>query len=88
MITMTSILCLGASAMAGPGPRPMYIMINGTMMQITAISGDVTMPNGCKVCTDGTVMTPKGHVFKLKNGEMLSSTGVKMSPSANHAHGG
>ena len=86
MITMTSILCLGASAMAGPGPR--YIMINGTMMEITAITGDVTLPNGCKVCPDGTVTTPKGHVFKLKEGEMLSSKGVKMSPAANHAHGG
>ncbi len=86
IITAASILCLGASAFAGPGPR--YIMINGVMMQITAISSDVTLDNGCKVCMDGTVTTPKGHTFKLKNGEMLSSTGVRMSPAANHAHGG
>jgi hypothetical protein len=86
MIIVTSILCLGASAMAGPGPR--YIMINGAMMEITAITSDVTLDNGCKICTNGTVTTPKGHVFKLRDGEMLSATGVKMSPSANHAHGG
>jgi hypothetical protein len=86
IIVATSILCLGASAMAGPGPR--YIMINGTMMEITAITSDVTLDNGCKICKDGTVMSPKGHVFKLQEGEMLTATGKKMSPSANHAHGG
>jgi hypothetical protein len=86
IITVASILCLGASAMAGPGPK--YIMINGAMMEITAITSDVTLDNGCKVCMNGTVTTPKGHTFKLKNGEMLSSTGVRMSPAANHAHGG
>ena len=86
IITVTSILCLGASAMAGPGPR--YIMIDGAMMEITALTGDVTLKNGCKVCTNGTVTTPDGHVTKLHNGDMLTSSGVKMSPSANHAHGG
>jgi hypothetical protein len=86
MITAASILCLGASAIAGPGPR--FIMINGTMMQVIPMTSDVTLKNGCKICTDGTVMTPKGHVFKLQEGEMLSSSGEKMSPTALHAHGG
>lgn len=88
MIVAISLLCLGASAFAGPGPRPMYIMINGEMMQVTAFTGDVTLDNGCKICMDGTVVTPKGHKFKLREGEMLSSTGVKMSPTALHGHGG
>jgi hypothetical protein len=63
-------------------------MINGAMMEITALTSDVTLNNGCKVCMDGTVVSPKGHVMKLREGEMLSSTGTKMSPAANHAHGG
>jgi hypothetical protein len=63
-------------------------MINGTMMQITALSGDVTLDNGCKVCTTGKIITPKGHIIKLHDGDMVSSTGEKMSPSALHGHGG
>jgi len=86
MITVTSILCLGASALAGPGPR--YIMIDGTMMEITALTSDVTLKNGCKVCTNGAVISPSGHVMKLHDGDMVSAKGEKMSPSANHAHGG
>jgi uncharacterized protein DUF6799 len=86
IITVTSILCLGASAFAGPGVK--YIMINGTMMEVTAITSDVTLSNGCKVCTKGAIISPKGHVTKLHDGDMVSATGVKMSPSALHAHGG
>ncbi len=86
LLTVTSIVCLGASAFAGPGPR--YIMINGTMMQITALTSDVTLDNGCKVCTNGAVISPKGHVTRLHDGDMVTATGVKMSPTALHAHGG
>jgi hypothetical protein len=88
LITAASIVCLGASAIAGPATRPMYIMISGAMYQVTAFTGDVTLDNGCKICMDGTVVTPTGHKFKLREGEMLSSKGVKMSPTALHAHGG
>ena len=56
LITAASVLCLGASAMAGPGPRPMYMMINGAMYQVTAFTGDVTLDNGCKICTNGTIV--------------------------------
>ena len=88
LITATSILCLGASAMAGPGPRPMYMMINGAMYQVTAFTGDVTLDNGCKICTNATIVSPKGKVTKLHDGDMVSATGVKMSPTALHGHGG
>ena len=88
LITATSILCLGASAMAGPGPRPMYMMINGAMYQVTAFTGDVPLDNGCKICTNGTIVSPKGKVTKLHDGDMVSATGVKMSPTALHGHGG
>lgn len=86
LITVASILCLGASAIAGPPPK--YIMINGEMMEITALTSDVTLDNGCKVCMNGAIISPKGHVTKLKDGDMVTAKGVKMSPSANHAHGG
>ena len=86
IITSVSILCLGASAMAGPGPR--YMMINGAMMIVTPMTSDVTLKNGCKICMDGTVMTPKGEVMKLQEGDMLTAKGAKMSPTALHGHGG
>jgi hypothetical protein len=86
LITAASILCLGASAFAGPGPR--FIMIDGQMMEVTPLASDVTLANGCLVCMTGTVTPKHGHPFKLHNGEMLSATGVKMSPSALHGHGG
>src|SRR5271170_5255583 len=57
MIAAASILCLGATAFAGPAPKPMYIMISGAMYEITAFTGDVALGNGCKVCMDGTVIT-------------------------------
>ena len=86
VITASSVLCLAASAMAGPGPR--YIMINGVMMEVTALTSDVTLKNGCKVCMNGALVSPSGHVTKLRDGDMVSSTGVKMSPTALHGHGG
>ncbi len=86
LLTGISILCLGSAAIAGPAPK--YIMINGAMMEITAISGDVTLDNGCKVCMNGTIVSPKGKVTKLHDGDMVSATGVKMSPTALHGHGG
>jgi hypothetical protein len=66
----------------------MFIMINGAMYQITAFTGDVTLDSGCKVCMDGTLISPKGRVTKLHDGDIVSSAGVKMSPTALHAHGG
>ncbi len=66
----------------------MYIMINGAMYQVTAITGDVTLDNGCKLCTSGTIVSPQGKVTKLHDGDMVSATGVKMSPTALHGHGG
>ncbi len=87
-ITAASILCLGASAIAGPAPKPMYAMINGGMYEITAFTGDVTLESGCKICMDGKLISPKGKVTKLHDGDVVSATGVKMSPTALHSHGG
>jgi hypothetical protein len=66
----------------------MYIMINGGMYEITAFTGDVTLDTGCKICKNGTIVSPSGKVTKLHNGDMVSATGVKMSPTALHGHGG
>lgn len=88
LITAASILCVSASAVAGPAPKPMFIMIHGAMYEITAISGDVTLDNGCKVCMDGTIVSRKGKITKLHDGDMVSAAGIKMSPTALHGHGG
>jgi hypothetical protein len=81
-----SFLCLSASVMAGPGP--MFIMIDGKMMMVTPLTKDMTLKNGCKVCTNGIVTSPTGKTIKLSAGEMLSSKGVKMQPLSKLAHGG
>ena len=85
-LTALSVLCLGASVMAGPGP--MYMMIDGKMMMVTPLTKDTTLKNGCKVCMNGAVISPKGKTMMLKDGEMVSSEGVKMQPLAKHTHGG
>jgi hypothetical protein len=85
-LTAFSVLCLGASVMAGPGP--MFIMIDGKMMMVTPLTKDMTLKNGCKVCVNGAVTTPKGKTTMIKNGEMVSSEGVKMQPLSKLAHGG
>ncbi len=81
-----SLLCLGASVMAGPEPR--YMMIEGKMMELRPMTKDVTLKNGCTVCTGGIVKHPKGKTVKLTNGDIVSSEGEKMKPLANQAHGG
>ncbi len=85
-LTLTAMLCLGASVMAGPDP--MYIMLGGKMMKVTPMTKDVTLANGCKVCFGGTVTDKKGKTVTLKNGDMVASDGSIMTPAANKAHGG
>jgi hypothetical protein len=72
--------------MAGPVPR--FMMVNGVMCQIIPMTSDVTLKNGCKVCTYGKIIAPDGTVTKLHEGDFVSSTGERMSPSALHLHGG
>jgi hypothetical protein len=81
-----ALLCLGSSVMAGPGP--MYMMIGGKMMTVTPMTKDVTLKNGCKVCSAGTFTDAKGKTVTMKNGDMVSSEGVLMTPAAKKAHGG
>ena len=81
-----ALLCLGSSVMAGPGP--MYMMINGKMMSVTPLTKDVTLKNGCKVCVNGAVITPKGKTTKVAEGQMVNAEGKVMTPAATHAHGG
>jgi hypothetical protein len=58
------------------------------MMVVTPMTSDVTLKNGCKICMNGAVTTPKGEVIRLQDGDMLTAKGVKMSPTALHGHGG
>ena len=85
-ITAISVLCLGASVMAGPGP--MFVMIDGKMMMVTPLTKDMTLKNGCKVCANGAVTSAKGKTIKLKDGDMVSAEGEKMAPLAKQSHGG
>jgi hypothetical protein len=85
-LSLSAILCLGSSVMAGP--EPMYVMINGKMMAATPMTKDVTFKSGCKVCAAGTFTDAKGKTVKIKEGQMVSSTGVLMTPAAKTAHGG
>ena len=86
ILALLSVLILTASAMAGPAPR--FMMINGTMMELTPMASDVTLGNGCQVCTKCVIIGKDGKVTKLHNGDCVSADGVKMSPSALHLHGG
>ena len=65
-------MLLSVSAMAGPLPR--FMMIDGVMMELTPVKSDVTLKNGCKVCTNGAIITPDGKVFS-DNVEMVTFTG-------------
>ena len=85
-LSLAAILSLGSSVMAGPDP--MYIMLNGKMMKVTPMTKDVTLKNGCKVCTAGTLTDKKGKTVKLANGEMISAQGTLMKPASQSAHGG
>jgi hypothetical protein len=86
ILATLSILIFSASAMAGPAPR--FMVINGTMMQLTPLTEDVTLKNGCKVCTRCVIIQPDGRVTKLHDGDCISADGVRMSPAALHLHGG
>ncbi|EDY18253.1 hypothetical protein CfE428DRAFT_4037 [Chthoniobacter flavus Ellin428] len=85
-LSAAAVLCLGATAMAGPDP--MYIMLNGKMMKVTPMTRDVTMKNGCKVCCVGTYTDAKGKTVYLKSGDMVSTEGMLMKPYARSLHGG
>jgi len=63
-------------------------MINGVMMELTPMTSDVTLKNGCKVCTRGVIIAPDGTVTKIRERDLVSSTGVRMSPPGLHSHGG
>jgi len=84
-LTSLAVLCLGATVMAGPSP--MYMMINGQMMEVRPLPKDVKLKNGCTVCTNGAVITPKGNKTMIKNGDLVTSEGV-IEPLAKHLHGG
>ena len=62
--TAVSILCLGASVMAGPGP--MFMMIDGKMMEVIPMKKDMTLKNGCKVCMNGAVTDAAGKTTGSK----------------------
>ena len=51
----------------------MMLMKNGSWV---AMASDVTMINGTKVKTDGTVVMKDGKTKKLKNGECVKSDGT------------
>jgi len=84
-LSLAAMLCLGSSVMAGPDR--IYLMLNGKMMVATPMTTDVTLKNGCKVCSAGTYTDAKGKTMTLKNGDMVSAAGV-MVPAAKQAHGG
>lgn len=81
-----SLLCLGASAIAGPGA--MFVMMNGQMMMVTPLKKDMKLKNGCTVCVNGAVTTPDGKTRKVKDGYMVSDEGKIMQPLGSHGHGG
>ena len=85
-LSLAAILCLGSSVMAGP--EPMYVMINGKMMKVVPMKKDLTLKNGCKVCTVGVFTDAKGKTVFLKDGDVVLSDGTVMKPHATKAHGG
>ena len=86
VLATLSILAFSASAIAGPAPR--FLMVDGTMMELTPMQKDVTLKNGCQVCTRGVIISPDGRITKLHDGDFVSPMGAKMSPGALHLHGG
>ncbi|HXA14872.1 MAG TPA: DUF6799 domain-containing protein [Opitutaceae bacterium] len=85
-LSLAAIFCLGSSVMAGP--EPMYVMINGKMMKVVPMTKDVTLKNGCKVCTVGVWTDAKGNTVMLKNGDVISTDGKLMKPQSSKSHGG
>ncbi len=85
-LTTAAALCLAASAMAGPAPM-MFVMMHGKMMEVIPMTKDMSMKSGLKVGMDGSVVTPAGKKMMMKEGEMISAEGVRMSPPSTHAHG-
>ena len=86
LATLSFIILFSASAIAGPVPR--FLMIDGVMCELRPMTSDVTLKNGCKVCTYGVVIAPDGTRVKLHEGDFVSATGERMSPAALHLHGG
>ena len=84
-VTAVAALCLGASALAGP--VPMFMMVHGQMMMLTPMTKDIKLKNGCKVCTNGAVISAKGTTIALKEGDMVSAKGTVLPPSSSSLHG-
>jgi hypothetical protein len=87
-LTAMAAICLCSSVFAGPDRSAMFIMVRGQMMQLVPLTQDVTLKNGCKVCTKGVVITPKGKTIAVNDGDVISANGEIMTPAALHAHGG
>jgi len=87
-LTGMAVICICSSVLAGPDRSAMFIKINGQMMQIVPLTKDVTLKNGCTVCTNGTITTPGGKTIAVKDGDVISAEGKIMSPAALHLHGG
>ena len=85
-MALAALLCLGSSVMAGP--EPMYVMINGKLMQVVPMKKDLTLKNGCKVCTVGVFTDASGKTMFLQDGDVVMSNGTVMKSHATKAHGG
>jgi len=87
-LTGMAVICICSSVLAGPDRSAMFIKIDGKMMEIVPLTKDVTLKNGCTVCTNGTITTPKGKTIAINDGDVVSADGKVMSPAALHSHGG
>ncbi len=88
MLATLAAVCICSSVFAGPDRSVMFIKVDGQMMKLVPLTGDVTLNNGCTVCTRGVVTTKDGKVIEIKDRELVNSEGKIMSPLALHAHGG
>ena len=78
---------LGSTALAGPGPMPIYMMMHGKMHTVTPMAKDAVCKNGCKVGMDGMMTMPKGKPAMLKEGDMVTSEGVRMPAAMRKGRG-
>lgn len=85
-LLIASVLGFGPAAIAGPSP--MYMFINGHVMELSPLKHDVSFKSGCKLCVSGSFTDAEGHSIALKSGDMVTENGVLMKPAANKAHGG
>ena len=88
MLAALAVVCICSSVFAGPNRSVMFIKLDGQMMKLVPLTEDVTLKNGCTVCTRGVVTTKDGKIINIKDGELVTSEGKVMSPAALHAHGG